>query len=158
MEELPDLSKLSHAQKDALIRELWPLRASVRELAAQVEALRAQVAELESRLAKNSRNSSKPPSSDGLKKPKSLRKPGEHPSGGQPGHVGKTLEKVAQADRTVPHLPRRIAMCAVGRWGRRSLPKPARCSIFPLCAMRSRSIRYGKPAAPAASFIGASFP
>jgi transposase len=105
MEELPDLSKLSHAQKDALIRELWPLRASVRELAAQVEALRAQVAELESRLAKNSRNSSKPPSSEGLKKPKSLRKPGEHPSGGQPGPVGKTLEKVAPADRTVPHLP-----------------------------------------------------
>jgi transposase len=63
------------------------------------------VAELESRLAKNSCNSSKPPSSEGLKKPKSLRKPGEHPSGGQPGPVGKTLEKVAPADRTVPHLP-----------------------------------------------------
>jgi transposase len=93
MDELPDLARLSVAEKDELIRELWPLRALVRDLAAQVTALQAKVMELEARLAQNSRNSSKPPSSDGLSKPKpkSLRKAGQRPKGGQKGHVGHTL-------------------------------------------------------------------
>ena len=44
-------------------------------LEARVEELVARVAELEKRLNMNSSNSSKPPSSDGLKrKPKSLRR------------------------------------------------------------------------------------
>lgn len=72
MDELPDLDGLSVAKKDGLIRELWPLRALVRQLSEQVAALTAKVADLEGRLAKNSRNSSRPPSSDGFKpKPKS---------------------------------------------------------------------------------------
>jgi len=88
MDELPDLEKLSVANKDQMIRDLWPLRTLVRELAAQVTALQLKVTELEARLAINSRNSSKPPSSDGLNKPKtkSLRKRGERPTGGQKGH------------------------------------------------------------------------
>jgi len=79
MEALPDLDQLSVAQKDDLIRELWPLRALVLKLSEQVSTLTAKVAELEGRLAQNSRNSSKPPSSDGLNKPKpkSLRKAGQ---------------------------------------------------------------------------------
>ena len=59
MDELPDLSSLSHAQKDDLIRLLYPLIEQVRQLTARVE-------ELEARLSKDSHNSSKPPSSDGL--------------------------------------------------------------------------------------------
>lgn len=107
MDELPDLARLSAAEKDELIRELWPLRALVRDLAAQVTALQAKVMELEARLAQNSRNSSKPPSSDGLNKPKpkSLRKAGQRPKGGQKGHAGHTLKKVAAPDHTVVHLP-----------------------------------------------------
>ncbi len=66
MESLPDLNCLSVADKDALIGELWPLRALVVDLSAQVADLTAKVTELQGRLAKNSRNSSKPPSSDGL--------------------------------------------------------------------------------------------
>lgn len=107
MDELPDLEKLSVAEKDQMIRELWPLRALVRDLAAQVTALQSKVVELEARLAINSRNSSKPPSSDGLSKPKpkSLRKRGERPTGGQKGHKGHSLKKVAEPDRIVMHSP-----------------------------------------------------
>ena len=65
------------------------------------ENLKARVAELENRLNKNSRNSNKPPSSDGLKKPKvspGIPKKKGKKSGGQPGHKGKTLEISAQVD------------------------------------------------------------
>jgi transposase len=104
MDELPDLDRLSVAEKDDLIRTLWSM---VRTLSAQVTTLQTKVLDLEARLAQNSRNSSKPPSSDGLSKPKpkSLRKRGERLTGGQKGHKGHTLEKVAQADRIVQHAP-----------------------------------------------------
>jgi transposase len=81
----------------------------------EVEAhqLRRQVKELKARLALNSRNSSKPPSSDGLAKPapKSLRqKTGRRP-GGQPGRVGRTLQPVAHPDRVEVH---RLERCPCG--------------------------------------------
>jgi len=47
MTELPDLSQLTHDEKDALIRALW---AQVQALTAQVQTLVARVAELEARL------------------------------------------------------------------------------------------------------------
>ena len=77
----------------------------VRSLTVQVSTLQAKVEELEAGLAQNSRNSSKPPSSDGLAKPKSLRQTGERPSGGQEGHGGHTLKKGAAPDRIETHLP-----------------------------------------------------
>jgi transposase len=89
-------------------------------LEAEVRQLRRQVKELQARLALNSRNSSKPPSSDGLAKPapKSLRqKTGRRP-GGQPGHVGRTLQPVAQPDQVRLHL---LDRCPCGRCGGRSL-------------------------------------
>ncbi len=66
-------------------------------------SLEKRIEELEARLKMNSRNSSKPPSSDGLNKPspKSLRKKSERNSGGQPGHEGKTLEQVQCADQRI---------------------------------------------------------
>ena len=87
MQDLPDLTTLSHAQKDELIVVLWQ---QVQVLTAQVQQLQAHILHLEGRLSLNSRNSSKPPSSDGLFKPapKSLRKSGEHTPGGQKGHSG----------------------------------------------------------------------
>ena len=73
-------------------------REIIRRLSEEIEKLKAQ-------LAKNSGNSSQPPSSDGLKKPapKSQREQGKRKSGGQPGHKGKTLEAVAEADAVVVH-------------------------------------------------------
>lgn len=76
---------------------------SKEELIALILQLCARVSELEAQLAKNSRNSSKPPSSDGYEKPKpkSQRKKSGRRSGGQPGHAGSTLKLVERPDQTV---------------------------------------------------------
>jgi transposase len=91
------------------------LRAQVRELPGlqeQVTSLLARVRDLEARLAKDSHNSSKPPSSDGLKrKTKSLRTPSGKKAGGQLGHRGETLRLVATPDVVVEHRPTVCAGC-----------------------------------------------
>lgn len=82
------------------------LLAKIAELEKVVAEQAARIAELEKRLNKNSSNSSKPPSSDGLKKPvrtSSLREQGKNQSGGQKGHKGTTLKQVAHADHVVTH-------------------------------------------------------
>ena len=101
MHELPDLSKLSVAEKEALIYALFE---QVKRLTMLVQPLSARVDELEGRLRKDSHNSSKPPSSDGLsRKPKSLRVSSGRKSGGQKGHPGNTLRRAATPDVIVPH-------------------------------------------------------
>jgi transposase len=66
---------------------------------AVVAKLEARIAELEKRLGKNSSNSSKPPSSDGLKRTRSLRNnPSGRKPGGQPGHPGQRLRPSADPD------------------------------------------------------------
>ncbi len=71
----------------------------------EVQRLVARIKELEGQLAKNSQNSSKPPSSDGLKKPKpkSQRKNTGRNTGGQDGHPGLTLSQVADPDFVEQH-------------------------------------------------------
>jgi len=68
---------------------------------------------LQDQLNKNSKNSSKPPSSDGLKKPrtKSQRKRGNKKNGGQDGHVGHTLEPVEEPDHIELHEVEQCDLC-----------------------------------------------
>src|SRR5271156_535362 len=84
--------------------EIQELLASKDRRIAELEAL---VAELLRRVGLDSTNSSKPPSSDGLKKkpraPRSLRGKSGKKSGGQEGHAGDTLRQVAKPDFVVPH-------------------------------------------------------
>lgn len=84
------------------------------ELARQLEKQAAALKDIQARLEKDSRNSSKPPSSDGYRKPNrttSLRKPGQKPTGGQPGHDGYTLTPSAQPDRTDVHRVEHCEQC-----------------------------------------------
>jgi transposase len=74
-------------------------------LIAIIVELRKEIQDLRDQLAKDSRNSGKPPSSDGLKKPRtrSIRKKGKRRRGGQPGHKGYTLEQAAEPDHIERH-------------------------------------------------------
>lgn len=104
MKALPDLKQLSDSEKEELIEKLWAL----------VQGYEERMKELESRSKLNSRNSSKPPSSDvwDKPKPKSLREKGQRPSGGQEGHKGETLRAVAEPDKVVVHeVAQRCEVC-----------------------------------------------
>jgi len=82
------------------------LLARISDLEQVVAQQAVEIAELKRRLNKDSSNSSKPPSSDGLKKTSrtiSLREKGKHTSGGQKGHKGTTLKQVAHPDHVVTH-------------------------------------------------------
>ena len=88
-------------QKDRRIEELEGLlmRAVLR------------IEELERRLAKDSHNSSKPPSSDGLSHKLKPRPTSGKPKGGQHGHPGHTLQQVAVPDQVITYRPSHCAAC-----------------------------------------------
>lgn len=87
--------------------------ALVEGILATTRALEERVKSLEDQLAQNSRNSGKPPSSDGYTKPepKSLRKPSGRKPGGQKGHPGHRLEMAEKPDHTETHEVQQCQAC-----------------------------------------------
>jgi len=134
MMQLPDLSRLTHEDKDALIRALW---AQVQALIAQVQALAARVAELEAKLGtppKTPDNSSLPPSQG--KKPNRAEKVARRgPRPGSLGRMGGGRPLAETPDEIVSAKPVRCAHCQAafgevdhvlhGRYDRIDLPQVA---------------------------------
>ena len=94
-------------------------QAQLDALRMQVSALSAEVADLRARLGQNPRNSSKPPSSEGLGKPapKSLRKKSGRKPGRPKGQPGATLQMTDHPDEAVTHEPGRCAGCGASLLG-----------------------------------------
>jgi transposase len=73
-----------------------------------IEALSQEVKQLQEQLHSDSHNSSKPPSSDGPgRRTYPKREKSTHRPGGQPGHEGTTLKRVASPDLIVVHPVKR---------------------------------------------------
>ena len=114
----PSREQLQH-ENERLLRELEDLRRKVAQRDQQIADAKKRIADLKRQLAgreKNSTNSSKPPSSDGLageprprgRKHKSKRKPG-----GQPGHPGqhRRLAPSAEVSAIEVLLPKQCGHC-----------------------------------------------
>ena len=84
----------------------------IAELEARLMGAILRIEELERQQRKDSHNSSKPPSSDGLgRKPRTPRKKSGKSSGGQAGHQGHTLLQVQMPDSVITHRPKRCEQC-----------------------------------------------
>ena len=85
----------------------------IKQLEATIKELQQRILELEEQLHKNSNNSSKPPSSDGLSKPKpkSLRKRTGKKPGAQPGHKGSGLRLTGDVSEPVVYKPQECKGC-----------------------------------------------
>jgi transposase len=98
------------AERDAQIAEQATENAVLRE---QLAVLQSQVADLAAQVRATSRNSSKPPSSDGLAKPapKSLRGRSGRKPGRPKGQPGATMQLSDHPDKVVKHRPKRCGGC-----------------------------------------------
>jgi transposase len=87
-------------------------------LRAQVAMLESKLADLEERLGRNPRNSSMPPSAEGLSKPpvpsRAERRAAARKQGKQPGAPGKHLAQVAEPDQIISHAPVSCTSCGSG--------------------------------------------
>jgi transposase len=100
-----EIHEAYEAGEEAVQRLFVRVSTQVEQLVLHIQELHELIQQLQDQVKKNSSNSSKPPSSDGLKKPrrKSLRSRGKRRNGGQKGHPGHTLRQVAHPDHTEVH-------------------------------------------------------
>ena len=104
-EQLEQLYRESLALNRALRQQVAEQQAMIQLLQEQTATQQELIQQLQDQVAKDSHNSGKPPSSDGLKKGKrkSLRRSGQRPRGGQRGHKGRTLMQVAEPNHVIVH-------------------------------------------------------
>lgn len=108
---VPEFMQQLLQQNAELIKQNAELAAQVATLTATIKELRQTIQELEEKKNKNSKNSSKPPSSDGYrKKPVSLRGKSGKKQGGQDGHEGTNLPQ-RKPDRMISCMPSKCSKC-----------------------------------------------
>lgn len=96
----------------SLLTTIASMQKQLASHADKIEKLEAHIKQLESQSGKDSHNSHKPPSSDGLKRVvKSNRTKSNKPSGGQNGHRGTTLAMVETPDHLVTHAVAECTTC-----------------------------------------------
>lgn len=104
-----ELRCMERGEVESLVAEgADAVAAVIMRMEARIAEQDTRIAELEARLGQNSRNSSKPPSSDGYSKPpakRSLRRASGRKPGGQPGAPGHHLERVETPDERISHAP-----------------------------------------------------
>jgi transposase len=99
----------------ALQQEIQALRRENDELRSQLTALATELGQMQERIGRSSRNSSRPPSSDGPGfKPPERRKSSGRKRGGQPGHPGSGPEllPIERVDEVVEHHPDACRRCS----------------------------------------------
>jgi len=140
---------LYKAGPDAVLSFIFHLRDLFNNLRAQIEAQQElidkqqrqlegqekRIQQLEAFINKNSRNSHKPPSSDGLKRIPKVRKPSGKKPGGQKGHKGTTLQMVENPDIIEVHKVERCGRCGQSLKGKEILGYDRR-QVFDLPAIK----------------------
>jgi transposase len=107
-EEIQQLLKENAELKDQCKQQ----QQRIQELEGLLLSALLRIEELERRLAKDSHNSSLPPSRDhGTRKPLGQRPKSQKPSGGQPGHPGHALQAVEHPDEVIVHRPEHCQHC-----------------------------------------------
>ncbi len=108
---MPEFMQQLLQQNAELMRQNAELTAQIATLTATINQLHQTIRELEEKKNKNSKNSSKPPSSDGYgKKPTSLRGKSGKKQGGQEGHQGTNLSQ-RKPDRIIGCMPSKCSKC-----------------------------------------------
>jgi transposase len=102
-------SELEYLQKQASMVPV--LEATIQKLEGTIKLMEARIKDLEERFKSTSKNSSKPPSSDGFKRTTSLREKSGKKPGGQPGHKGSRLEMSSTPDHVVELRPGECGKC-----------------------------------------------
>lgn len=113
--EREEILSVYEAGPEAVIALVNSLYTIIEQQAAKITELEERIKSLEEQLNKNSRNSSKPPSTDTYSKTKpkvkSRRKKSGKKAGGQNGHPGTTLMMVDNPDETILHKVNQCKNC-----------------------------------------------
>ncbi len=101
---------------EQLQQQMLGMQNTINTMTQTMEGLNQTIKELQEQLKMNSKNSSKPPSSDGLKKPpvnknNSLRQSSGKKQGGQTGHQGANLSVIANPDYVERHMANICVSC-----------------------------------------------
>jgi transposase len=108
-----------------------------------VPVLLKRIADLEARLAKNSSNSDRPPSSDPPgAPPPNVKKPTGRKRGGQPGHKKheRALIPPERVDKSSDHYPRGCRRCGEHLWGHD--PQPFRHQVIDIPRVLAKVVEY----------------